>query len=297
MTTNLSLNQPAYNSSGWNVPLNSNEDILDAAFGATSSISLTNANVTLTSPTTGTPLGQTQAMRVRLTGSISANITVYWPASVSGMWIVTNNTTGSYTITLAVFGTGGTTVTAPQGYSIIMYSDGTNIALADNGNLTSANPTFTTVTTTGNATVGGDLAVTGNATITGNQTVSGTQTVTGNQTISGKTIPNVNSQTSITSPLAWNSNTYVEYAATAQANALTINADAGTPSDGQKMIFRFLDNGTARALTWTTGVSKGFRAVGATLPTTTTANKTTYVGCIYNAAASRWDAVAVVTEA
>jgi len=50
-------------------------------------------------------------------------------------------------------------------------------------------------------------------------------------------------------------------------------------------------------LTWTTGSSKSFRAVGITLPTTTTINKTTYVGCIYNAAADRWDAVATVTEA
>jgi len=82
-----------------------------------------------------------------------------------------------------------------------------------------------------------------------------------------------------------------------QAGALTINADSGTPVNAQKIIFRFLDNGTARALTWTTGSSKSFREVGVTLPTTTTVNKTTYVGCIYNAAADRWDAVATVTEA
>jgi hypothetical protein len=78
---------------------------------------------------------------------------------------------------------------------------------------------------------------------------------------------------------------------------LTINADSGTPTDGQRVIFRFKDNGTPQALTWTTGSTNSFQAVGVTLPTTTTANKVTYVGAIYNAASSRWDAVAVTTEA
>jgi hypothetical protein len=121
---------------------------------------------------------------------------------------------------------------------------------------------------------------------------------TDTQTLTNKRVePRVSSTASITSPLAWNSDSYDQYVATAQAEALTINADSGTPVDGQKMIFRFKDNGTARALTWTTGSSKSFRAVGITLPTTTTINKTTYVGCIYNSADSRWDAVATVTEA
>lgn len=109
--------------------------------------------------------------------------------------------------------------------------------------------------------------------------------------------PTVNSAASFTSPLGWNSENYQIYAATAQAEALTISADAGAPVNGQKVIFRIKDNGTARALTWTTGSSKAFRAVGVTLPTTTVANKTTYVGCIYNTADSRWDAIAVTTEA
>jgi hypothetical protein len=122
--------------------------------------------------------------------------------------------------------------------------------------------------------------------------------VAGVQTLTNKRITaRVSSTASISSPLAWNSDNFDQYAATAQAGALTINADAGTPTDGQRIIFRFKDDGTARALTWTTGVSNGFLAVGVTLPTTTTANKVTYVGAIYNASSSRWDVVAVTTEA
>jgi hypothetical protein len=109
--------------------------------------------------------------------------------------------------------------------------------------------------------------------------------------------PRISSTATITSPLAWNSGSFDQYAATAQAGALTINADAGTPSDGQKMLFRFKDNGTARALTWTTGSSKSFRAVGITLPTTTVISKTLYVGCVYNSADARWDVIATAQEA
>ena len=120
---------------------------------------------------------------------------------------------------------------------------------------------------------------------------------TDTQTLTSKRItPRVNAQTTTSSPWAWNSDSYDQQSFSALANALTINADAGTPTDGQKAMFRFKDNGTARALTWTTGTTNSFRAIGVTLPSTTVASKTTYVGCIYNAADSRWDVVAVTTE-
>jgi len=109
-------------------------------------------------------------------------------------------------------------------------------------------------------------------------------------------LPRVSSTTSITSPLAWNSDNFDMYVATAQASSLTISADAGIAVNGQKMIFRFKDNGTAQTLSFTTGTANGFRAIGVTLPTTTTTSKTTYVGCIYNATDSRWDVIAVATE-
>lgn len=123
-------------------------------------------------------------------------------------------------------------------------------------------------------------------------------TTNGTATVTNKRLTlRVSSAASISSPLAWNSDNFDQYAATAQTAALTINADAGTPTDGQKIVFRFKDNGTARSLTWTTGTTNSFRAIGVTLPTTTVINKTVYVGCIYNASDSRWDAVAVAQEA
>jgi hypothetical protein len=96
--------------------------------------------------------------------------------------------------------------------------------------------------------------------------------------------------------LSVNSDTNDEYVITAQAAALTINADSGSPLDGQQLLLRIKDNGTARTLAFTTGSSKSYRAIGITLPTTTVAGKTTYVGCRYNAADLRWDVLAANTE-
>ena len=76
------------------------------------------------------------------------------------------------------------------------------------------------------------------------------------------------------------------------ATALTIAAPTGTPSTGMKLVIRLTDNGTNRALTW----NVIYRAIGITLPTTTTANKILYIGFVYNEAGSKWDAVAVKEE-
>jgi hypothetical protein len=128
---------------------------------------------------------------------------------------------------------------------------------------------------------------------------------TDTQTLTNKTITaRVSSAASTTSPLAWNSDNFDEYIYTALANALTLNADAGTPTNGRKIIFCFTDNGTTKTITFTGGVSKGFQPVGVTLTASgsnwtyaTTANKKVYFGCIYEAADARWDIVALSQEA
>jgi len=67
---------------------------------------------------------------------------------------------------------------------------------------------------------------------------------------------------------------------------------SGTPTIGQSLIIRILDNGTARAITW--GAS--FASRGATLPTTTVLSKYLYVGFLWNGVASTWDCVSVGQE-
>lgn len=80
---------------------------------------------------------------------------------------------------------------------------------------------------------------------------------------------------------------------TAQAEALTIAAPTGTPVEGQKLIIRIKDDGSARAITF----NAIFRAIGITLPTTTVSSKITYLGLVYNSTDTKWDVIATKTEA
>jgi hypothetical protein len=80
-----------------------------------------------------------------------------------------------------------------------------------------------------------------------------------------------------------------QYNITALAVAITSIAFTGTPVDGQKLTIRIKDNGTARAIAW----SSAFTSSGvAVLPTTTVASKTHLIGLLYDSAAAKWVCVA-----
>ena len=78
--------------------------------------------------------------------------------------------------------------------------------------------------------------------------------------------------------------------ATNQSQQLTINnpSPAYTVVDGQKLILRIRDAGYVQSLLWGTQ----YRAIQSSLPGATIANKTLYMGFIYNAADTKWDLVA-----
>lgn len=80
---------------------------------------------------------------------------------------------------------------------------------------------------------------------------------------------------------------------TAQAAGLTLANPTGAFVEGQPLMIRIKDNGTARAINYDTN----YRAIGVTLPTTTVINKTTYLGIIYNAVDGKWDVIGVTTQA
>lgn len=79
---------------------------------------------------------------------------------------------------------------------------------------------------------------------------------------------------------------------TALDQAMTIQIPAGTPYHGQRLIFRFRDNGTSRGLSWITTVG-GYRSIGGSLPSSTVANKLIYIGCVYNSTDVYWDVISV----
>ena len=195
-------------------------------------------------------------------------------------------------------GTGAATLAANN----VILGNGTSavqvVAPGTSGNVLTSNGTTwasTTPTPVTQVYPGAGVAVsTGTAWTTSLTAPSGTLVgTTDTQTLTNKRIdPRVStaaSAASITPDVA----SFDQYCLTAQAAALAVNAPTGTPVNGTKLLFRFLDNGTARAITW----NATYTVIGVTLPTTTVVNKTVYIGCIYNLANTRWDVIAVTTQA
>lgn len=117
-------------------------------------------------------------------------------------------------------------------------------------------------------------------------------TLTATQTLTNKRISaRINSTTSSATP-SINVDTTDQFNITALAAAITSMTSglSGTPTDGQKLMIRIKDNGTARAITW----GSSYQSSGiATLLATTVINKTHHVGLIYDAALSKWVCIAV----
>lgn len=146
-----------------------------------------------------------------------------------------------------------------------------------------------TSTTTGS----GVVTAIGNAV----DAASGLTTTTGTATLTNKRVnPRAVAAGATSGNLTPNGDTTDVFNAFGLTGAITMLTPSGTPVDGQRLMLRFEDNGTGRGITWTT-TSGAYRAVGVTLPSTTTASKITYVGCVYNSTDIFWDVVAVVTQA
>jgi hypothetical protein len=83
------------------------------------------------------------------------------------------------------------------------------------------------------------------------------------------------------------------YEITALAANTILQAPTGIPSNGQTLMFRIRDNGTARTIAYTSV----YRApVEIPFPSTTVVGKWTYLGFIYNAADAKWDLLAAVSN-
>lgn len=130
-TPNKNIEKPGNNDyiDTWDVPVNNNSDIIDTAFSGTHIVSLTSSNVTLTQD-------EAQNVCIKLTGTLTANVTVYFPNGVAGFYIVDNSTSGSYTVTLSSDGGGPYSAAAVQNANTFIWHDGTDVFLADNAPIT-----------------------------------------------------------------------------------------------------------------------------------------------------------------
>ena len=134
-TTNKSIEKPANGDyvNDWNVPVNTDWNIIDQAFGGTTSLNVTGVSTTpvnLTIDSVNAALSY-QSLLLTISGTLSNNVTYTIPSGVGGQWIVTNGTTGAFSVIIASLG-GGTSYAPPQGYKTIIVSDGTNISAAIN---------------------------------------------------------------------------------------------------------------------------------------------------------------------
>ena len=127
--------------------------------------------------------------------------------------------------------------------------------------------------------------------IDGTVTTAATASYVQASNIDGVIQPRVTSIASSATPTP-DADTTDLYVITALATGATLGAPTGTLVQGQKLTIRIKDNGGAQTLAY----NAAYRAFGATLPTTTTASKTLYLGCIYNSTDAVWDVVAVTEE-
>jgi hypothetical protein len=179
-TTNKQLNRPDYNDQNWNTPLNNDFTILDQCLGTTLTPSQTSTNVYALTST------DIQNMRLNLGGTLTATGTATVPATYGGFWIITNTTTGGYDINVKV-STGTNLATVKNGYSTIIYSNGTDCYEADSQKLN-----VTGGTITGNLSVNNGVLALQSASVTKlsydptaaspNLSVTGTIVATGNIT-------------------------------------------------------------------------------------------------------------------
>ena len=154
----------------WGTTTNTNMALVDQAVAGAVTITMSNANRTLTQ--TNGASDEARNMVLEVVGSNSGVYQIIVPYGTGGastgskMYLVYNNTTGGYAITIGY--SGGSTVSIPNGYIATVFGDGTNFFSA---NTTSA----------GAFNVNGTLTASGIADV-GNLSVSGTATFSGSTT-------------------------------------------------------------------------------------------------------------------
>lgn len=264
-TTNKNLEKPANGEyvDQWDVPLNGDMNIIDAAFGGVTSLNATSGSANLS-------VSQYQKFALNVTGAMSASVTYTIPSGVGGYWVVRNATTdatgGPWSVTISSGG-GGSNVTALRDKNILIWSDGTNIrnvdenvttigtvtSVAVSGGTTGLTANGSPITTNGTITLGGVLNVASGGT---NLTAFGTGVsgaLSANTTGSGGMV--LQSNATLITPTLSN--------ATA-SNATLITPILGTPISGN------LVNTTGLPISNTTGTLTVSR--GGTGLTTLTAN-------------------------
>lgn len=137
VTNNYSLTLPLVggDTNLWGGYLNNGViNVIDQVMGGNLAVSMTSSNVALTA-------SQFQNAVYTITGTLTSNLNLTVPLSpnsatvaCAGRFVVNNQTTGAFTITVLTVASGSTGVVVAQGYKSTLYSDGTNVVYADDQN-------------------------------------------------------------------------------------------------------------------------------------------------------------------
>lgn len=116
--THVILQGTGDNPGTWGAELNTNAfTVIDQVLGGVQTLSLSNIPVAVSTT-------QSQNNNIKLTGVLTGNVVVTFPA-IGRNYFIQNNTTGAFSVTIACAG-GGTTFVLPQGQASIIVLDGTN---------------------------------------------------------------------------------------------------------------------------------------------------------------------------
>jgi len=122
----LELQGTGENAGTWGDKTNNNLDVVDAFVagylskdvGGSSDVTLTTANASSTA--------EASNKVIELTGTLTGNITVFIPAKENNYFIY-NNTSGSYTVSVAATGHGANSATIAQGAKTLVYCTSDNV--------------------------------------------------------------------------------------------------------------------------------------------------------------------------
>ena len=153
----------------WGNTTNTNWNLIEQAVAGVQSITMINANYTL-SVLNGAS-DEARNMVLFVGGTNSAIRQIVTPL-VPKVYVVYNNTSGGYAITIG--GSTGTLATIPANSATLVFCDGTNFYAGISG-------------------APGNFSIAGNATIAGNESVGGNLTVIGTTTLGNATAVTVSS--------------------------------------------------------------------------------------------------------
>ena len=264
-TTTKNIEKPAYNDyasnpTGWSGPINSDWDVIDSGFGGVLSL-----NATGSVGTVNLSITQTQNLIFLISGAMTGNAIYTLPL----------NAAGAFTVTFAPISGGGTTVAIPQGETVCIYSEGTNIAFADNPT-SYINAAFAARSVLAGTAMTGGGALSANVTITADQaTDANWRSNVANKLLNPNAVWSAMSETALTdgASIAWDMSTGFDFLVTLGGNRAMANPTNTKVGQKGRLIIQ-QDATGSRIVTWGTS----FEFANGTAPTlSTTASAKDYL--------------------